>query len=115
MVRRGDKDNHFVGYTYKRKPTATTRPSVANATAGRPEIGLKIPAATSNVEGGGGAASVAAGAAGGAAAVAGMNGKKTPTSGKSSPTSGKSTPRSASRKSAGKGTLAGLFGGKKLT
>ena len=28
-VRRGDKDSHFVGYTYKRKPTVNTRPSLA--------------------------------------------------------------------------------------
>ncbi|CAM9608622.1 unnamed protein product, partial [Ectocarpus sp. 13 AM-2016] len=34
VVRRGDKDNHFVGYTYKRKPTVnTSRPSVAAAAA----------------------------------------------------------------------------------
>ncbi|CAN0034363.1 unnamed protein product, partial [Laminaria digitata] len=67
VVRRGDKDNHFVGYTYKRKPTVVTRPAMASSAP--PQMGLHVPPVethSSSMGGAGGAAAKAApGAAGG--------------------------------------------------
>eukprot|EP00903_Cladosiphon_okamuranus_P013024 g12152.t1 len=121
VVRRGDKDNHFVGYTYKRKPTVNTRTSVASSSPA--SAAITKPGAWAGAGGtggpeagkgaGGGAAVAAAGTAAGA-----ESGKKTPTSGKSSPASDKSSSPSGAgttRKNNGgtKKTAFGLFGGRK--
>ena len=119
VVRRGDKDNHFVGYTYKRKPTVVTRPSMASS--GPPQMGLhgvRVDTTTSMSGAGGAAAKAAPGATGGAAAAevsktSPASRETSPASGKSSPSSTKSSPRSGSRKSGTKATFAGLFGGRK--
>lgn len=127
VVRRGDKDNHFVGYTYKRKPNANrdARPSVpaAAAAAAAPEgegsgtgpVGGGGPRVDTTVGGG-------AGSGGAAAPDAGSteSGKSSPTSGKSSPSSEFSSSPSGSGGGAAAGTRKsvkksgfGLFSGRK--
>lgn len=125
VVRRGDKDNHFVGYTYKRKPTVNTRPSVASsAAAAAAATTAASPATSGSWAGAAGGVEAGQGAGGGAAAVGAVDtdsGKKTPTSGKTSPSSEKSssspsgTGGGATRKAGGKKSGFGLFGGRKAT
>eukprot|EP00752_Nemacystus_decipiens_P017621 g15792.t1 len=126
VVRRGDKDNHFVGYTYKRKPTVNTRPSVASSAAAAAAVTAAGAAASTSssvawagATGAAGGAEVGQGAGGGAAAMGAAeteSGKKTPTSGKNSPSSVKSSSPSGTgvtRKGGGKKAGFGLFGGRK--
>lgn len=116
MVRRGDKDNYFVGYTYKRKPTVNTRPSVASSIAGG-SIPAEMAAGSDAALSGVGAASAAAfagrEAASSRAEAAPESRKVSPTNAEPKPSSGKSSPVNASRKSTGMVGFAGLFGGKK--
>lgn len=124
VVRRGDKDNHFVGYTYKRKPTVNTRPSVAGSASASASGSAAGAGARAGGSASAGGIEAGQGAGGGAAAAAAVgaagseSGKATPTSGKTSPNSDKSSSPSgagtaATRKSGGKKSAFGLFGGRK--
>lgn len=116
MVRRGDKDNYFVGYTYKRKPTLNTRPSVAPSIAGGsipPEMASGSEAALSGAVAASAAASAGREAASSRAEAVPESGKVSPINAEPKPSSGKSSPVNASRKSTGMVGFAGLFGGRK--
>lgn len=104
--RRGDKDNYFVGYTYKRKPSGSS-----SSAGARPGINLTIPTAGSAS---GGATTCDGGVMGGA--PSGALPPRPPSSAAAavvppaqSPTAG----ASSTKKQGAKGAFTGIFGGRK--
>ncbi|CAN0010025.1 unnamed protein product [Ascophyllum nodosum] len=124
VVRRGDKDNYFVGYTYKRKPAVAARPSVATTIADG--VAPELPAGIAPITGAPPEAAAGTAPVDGGAAISeasspeeGVGKGADDGDGKISPTTASGvaseqlcrTP--TSRRSATKSGLAGLFGGKK--
>ena len=124
VVRRGDKDNYFVGYTYKRKPPVAARPSVATTIADG--VAPELPAGIAPITGAPPEAAAGTAPVDGGAAISeasspeeGVGKGADDGDGKISPTTASGvaseqlcrTP--TSRRSATKSGLAGLFGGKK--